>query len=392
MLGEVRFKNLQDSVKRALKNMPNDGLAQQLELDKTSCKYVPQRLVEVLNDYIDAGREKLIQKMLHEIDNAQFERDKSEIKYQKLNTMMSNENKETQEESHRLDVQIKSTNSKISDIQQKQASAESRYQKTLSKQDAFIRRSQIMLAKSKASLSSLAADLSEIRADVTVWNTMKTRSVRWATNQLKKGSEKIIEERHHNGIQSLKSTLSSKERDIENAKSRTVALKSSITALNSYLNGLAASSSIKNRINDKDGNSFGIVLNQVAKAQEKNAVAEITKSQQNSRDYIISIQSEYEKKMKEKDQELDEIMVQARKRRLKLQAELDKALEQIKALQGNRSDDGEDDLLDELERSSHDIESTSKKLDNTLLQLQREVKQATVITSKHTRIRNSDSD
>jgi chromosome segregation ATPase len=79
------------------------------------------------------------------------------------------------------------------------------------------------------------------------------------------------------------------------------------------------------------------------------------------------MREELEKLLREKEAELDQIIAQARKRRMKLQMELDAALEQIRRLQGSHASDT--DVAGDLEHSQYDFESSTRQLDATMSQL-----------------------
>jgi outer membrane protein TolC len=104
-------------------------------------------------------------------------------------------------------------------------------------------------------------------------------------------------------------------------------------------------------------------------AEQKAVVQQHLRSAEVSqKTYVRSVKEDFDQKLRDKQAELDRVIQQARKRRLKLQAELDEALEQIRALQGSWA--GDDDIESRIQDSiQYDFESSKRQLDETMSQL-----------------------
>jgi hypothetical protein len=160
----------------------------------------------------------------------------------------------------------------------------------------------------------------------------------------------------------------SKQSSITATKTKCSKLRESLRSFGTFINNIAGSNSISTRFSEGNPALLRDVLTAVIVAEENAAVKRQLQSGSPSRgNYVQSIRENYEKELQDKERELDEIIAQARKRRLKLQVELDAALDQIRRLQGSRS--SESNLTSDLERSQYDFESSTRQLDATMSQL-----------------------
>ena len=89
-----RYENLKLSIKDSLHRMKNDGLVSQLEQHKTSTKFASNRLYEVLKDFMDCWRERYIQKLHHDSEEAEISHDQILYKLQRVQTKLNLQNKE----------------------------------------------------------------------------------------------------------------------------------------------------------------------------------------------------------------------------------------------------------------------------------------------------------
>ena len=377
--GDSRIASLATAVKRALSHMQRDGLAQQLEMSKTSCQYVPRRLTEVLRDYIESRREKEIQRVLHETDNIAFERDKLELKLEKLKTEQDGANRAARAEHRRLNKIKHALFEKICEAKQQQVQHTAKFENAIIARQRHIRNTNVVLARSKVLLSSFAAELSELRADVILNSATSTRTVRSAFNRIKAEAGRRLHERGQNAKRAVKKQIRAKTAEVESIRAQTEAIKTSLADLHSFILGMAPSPT--STPESSDATSIRQLLSQILDAQEEQAIQgyiskggqSLTQLVRTRKGFVKSARKILEGKLNEKKQELDELITHARKRRLKLQEKLDAALEQLRSLQGSRI--SEDTLSST--GPQFDFESTTKQLDATLNQLGRELAKET---------------
>ncbi|OHT02600.1 hypothetical protein TRFO_07009 [Tritrichomonas foetus] len=369
-----RFSNLESSVKKALKQMQTDGLARQLELHRTSSIFAPKRLLEVLSDNIEASREKFIQQLLHEIDNSVFERDKVELKNQKLKTQILANSKAAKEENQKLKQRGIKISEMISEIQQKQTHREARFEKALSIRDNEIRKSNSLFSKTKSILRDLSSELSELRLQVSMYSTNSQRSLKSTCNKIKVESKHRLADVIESQEVKMTTSISSKKTEAETAKRKTASLQHAYNGIINYLNENAAAVSLSSRITNVHDIDSVVAQILEAKADEsvklhlKQASTQISSLNQDRKNYANSAARYVNEILRKKEKELDAIIAQARQRRHKLKADLAAAQEQIKALTGSKMS-GEGDSMKEFEKSNTELESATQMLDMTMSQL-----------------------
>lgn len=371
-----RIESLNSAVKKALNRMQTDGLAHQLELHKTSCHFVPRRMTEVLKDFIEVGREKDIQKLLHDIDNAVFERDKSQLKLQKARAQIEEKNREAKAVNKKLNQMKQKLTERISEIQQRQVHSDARYEKAIVAREDHIRKANVALAKSRTLLSALSADLSELRADVSLTSASSVRVLKSSFGQIMNEAKHRISIRSENVKQQMNKKKGEKEAELEEMRKKASGIRNAMQQIKSYINDMAQRCSLSVKVSD--GQGFGDVLSEVIIAQQEAAVKRhmadgvASLDLTGGKDGIAQSARElYERIMKQKAADLDQIIAQARKRRLKLQAELDSAMEQLKSLQSSRMVD-DVDLFNDVESSGYDLQATTQQLEATMSQLNKE--------------------
>ena len=377
-----RFSNLESSVKRALKQMQTDGLARQLEYHKTSSSFAPNRLLEVLSDNIEAGREKFIQQLLHEIDNCAFERDKIELKFQKLRTQIASNTKTANDQSKKLKQLGIKISTQISEIQQKQASRESRYEKAISFRNDEIQKSRILFKQSKQILDSLSSQISDLRMQVSSYSQTSSRTVKSTCNKIKIETKRILNDIFENQEEKMSDSLESKRSESESVKSQTIKIQNAYSSVISYINENAAALSLSERVvKEKNGSDVESIMNMIldAKADEaikyhlKQATVQLEDVVLDRQNFVSTSAKYYNDRLKKKEKEINEIILQAKRRRHKLKEDLMAAQNQIKSLTGSTFI-SEEESMKEFEQSNKELASARQMLDLTMSQLGLNVK------------------
>lgn len=369
-----RFHNLEQAVKRSLKQMQTDGLARQLEMHKTSSVFASKRLLEVLSDNIEASREKFIQELLHEIDNAVFDRDKIELKVQKVKDQIVSNSRAVKEENKKLKQLNQTLSSQIAQIQQKQAHRESRYETALSIRNAEIRKAQNLFTTTKSSLNALNSDLSNLRLQVSTLSSNSQRTLRSSFNQIKIKAQRFLTENKEDQETKYEEALNTKNNQLSALKKKNAVHQNAYNSIASYINEVALSSSLSGTVTDSQ--SIGPVLAQILEKKADEAV-KLHLKQSNTKidgisldrqNYVFSVTNYVNEELKKKENEIDEIIRQAKERRHKLKKELLAAQEKIKSLSGTGIKN-EDDSMKEFEQSELKLQSEKQKLDLAMSQL-----------------------
>jgi uncharacterized phage infection (PIP) family protein YhgE len=356
--------------------MKTDGLAVQLELHQTSSPFAVRRLTEVLRDHLGVGRERYIQKLRHDIDNAVFERDKSELKLRQLKIAMAERQRTVTKESRNLQHAKDALISRITDLQSEEPQIIAKYERSIQNREKRIRRSKLLLTKIRHNLESFSSDLTDLRAEVSLQSLSMTRLVRTNFNRVKTEVSRELEQHGHIIHDRSRKTVESKLSDASRCQNRSSELRKALSALTHYVNQLAAAASIQTRM--AESADFNSVFKEILVAEEETAIKHHIQEAGDHMGistqphlYVQSVKDHYDKALKAKEEELDRIIAHARKRRLKLQAQLDIAVGKIKSMQGSHLS-GED-LIGELETSTDDLAASTRRLDITMRQLRREL-------------------
>ena len=369
-----RFHNLETAVKRSLKQMQTDGLARQLEMHKTSSVFASKRLLEVLSDNIEASREKFIQELLHEIDNAVFDRDKVELKVQKIKDQIISNSKAVKEENKKLKQFTQSLSSEIAQMQQKQAHRESRFETAISLRDSEIRKAQNLFTTTKSSLNSLSSDLSNLRLQVSTFSANSQRTLRSSCNKIKIEAKRYLTEKNEDQEAKYTEALNSKKNQLDTLKKKNAVHQNAFNSITTYLNEIALASSLPGTVTDSQ--SIGPVLAQILEKKADEAVKLHLKQSNikidgialDRQNYVFSIKNYVDEELKKKENELDEIIRKAKERRLKLKKELLAAQEKIKSLSGTGIV-SDDESMREFEQSEMKLQTEKQKLDLAMSQL-----------------------
>jgi hypothetical protein len=179
-------------------------------------------------------------------------------------------------------------------------------------------------------------------------------------------SSQLIAQRRDSIIRKATRAIAAKQIEVDQSKSKCATLRSSNESATQYVNELARTMSLPGTTAEPGG--FRSVLESVFVAEQKQVVQQqLRNAEVGQKTFVKSAKDEFDQKLKDKQTELDRIIQAARKTRLKLQAELDAALEQIHKLQGSWADD---DIESSLEDSmQYDFQSSTRQLDETLGQL-----------------------
>ena len=370
---DPRAESLEATVKLALRRMQTDGLAHQLEMHRTSSQFVARRLTEVLKEFIEVGREKEIQKLLHEIDTAVFERDKTESKLQKARTDLEAASRNLKLENQQLTQARDILAGKLAEIKQKQSQTASDFESTIIARERQIRASHVVLAKTKALLSALAADLSEIRADTSVNLASGLHLVKSSFRKSKDDAAKQIKSRRAASQRRATQEVRAKTKHLDDLRAKTKSLETSVANLKTFLHGLSPGGAAAPPADSIQATLSALVAAKEAEAVEQHLAesSALPGLARSPAEFARAAKQLVEDQMKAKLAELEAIIAQARKRRLKLQAELDTALEQIRSLQGSRIYD-DSDFASNMS-PQFDFEGTTRQLDATLSQLGKEL-------------------
>lgn len=371
-----RYASLKHYIQESFKRMKKDGLALQLEKHYYSSKFTANRLVEVLGEFIDVGRERFMQKLIEDIEEAEMRKDKIIYKYKramKKNELTSNgvisENKKLSKRKLDLTQNINELNQKIKHISKS-------FKGVLSEKEARIAKTTKLISESKNTLSLLKIELDALKFNFKI---MKDEGVRYyskARKKVKKTALTYCYDSSMLGSYVNRADILKKEEELKYYKDKVDEVKKALSRVVSITNGIAAGIGIKERIDENAIDSYNQVLQAIVNNQEQNAImqhleestTDIPNVTKNPLEFVDSVRDTYESALREKENRLNEILRQAKNRRQKLQKEILEAGETLKAL-NETSITIDFDILDELQRSHQEFENTTHMLDQTLNKL-----------------------
>jgi hypothetical protein len=182
-------------------------------------------------DQIEAGREKFIQKLLHEIDNTIFERDKAEVKHQRLKAEVSSRWYEVLREMKRVTQAKETVSLRIQEMQLNHSQSVDRCQKGVPVRESQIANAGRVLAKSSMLLKSLSVDLSEVRSQVSLLPIQSPRTLGSETQGIRALAARRLSEQKDVIERKPLRQLSVKQAAIAASKSKCVVLCESIHSL-----------------------------------------------------------------------------------------------------------------------------------------------------------------
>jgi hypothetical protein len=363
LLIDERRENAEGAVKRALRQMQNDAIALQLGRHHISSQYAGHRLSEILRDEIDAEREKFIQNLLHEIDNCAFERDKLELKNRGLRREISAHSVETFTETKQLEQIRELLSGRIRHLQQAHLKAMHRFEKAIAASEIRLANSRPLFRKTKPVMNSLSADLSDLRAEVSLVTVQSIRVFRTVMGPVNDFVIDAISSQKEAIERKGSRKITAREAAVAKATSLCYALGESLHSFAAFVNALAGKS-VPRRVYAGKGELLHELLNSVIAAEEKAVVLKQIGGKGDIQ-FVQVWQADYQKILQEKENELEAAIEEARKKRMKLEVELDAALEQIRMLQGSQNMGG----TSEFEPSQSNFERSTRKLDETMSQL-----------------------
>jgi uncharacterized coiled-coil protein SlyX len=265
-----------------------------------------------------------------------------------------------------------SLSAQVAEAQSELPRMTARYERAMAACDKRIRRSHILLAQIKANLESLSTDLTDVRADVSLQSVSQMRLIRTQLNRIRSQAEKEAAHQREMAEHQTARSVSHKEAEIARLEKRSIEFANSRQVLTKFFNDLALTAGIPDRCDEPS--SFGAVFSEVLAAEGQAALKQHIREAGITTPvhlYIQSVREQCDRSLRAKEEELDNIIAQSRKRRRKLQDELDAALAKLRSLQGSQSFPSSDEMFDEIDHSSHDFDTSARQLDATMQRLRR---------------------
>lgn len=380
-----RFHNLEKAIKKSFNRMQTDALAHQLELHRTSSKFTNERLSEVFLESIDIARESFIQKLLQAIEQASCENDKVKLLIQKENAKSITNQKMLENENAKLKQRQFQLSEKLSELQYEDSSLETKYRSAIRIRQEQYRKSLTILSKARKDIKDLNSHIQKLRADTTLLSTSTIRDIRTLKEKSKQESGTYLYKFNEQQLQETKKNINSQKQYMRKVQQKRKELDASIHSLTKYLQEVATSSLPPNKIlknivetnnsKEMEKEQFSNLLNQVIQNEQQKAIQTAIKKSGGSKaktaeDYAHDLQVYYKSAIAQKDREIAELIEQAKKRRNRLQEELQKALDHIKELQDSQLST-EWNVVEQFEDSQSQYISQAKSLDDSISQLQK---------------------
>lgn len=364
-----RYDNLLRSVKEALNKMKVDGLAKQLQKHKTSNFYSANRLNEVLNEYINSWREYYIQQLISDIQEAELTKDKIEYKIQRIETKFNFQNREINKENHNLRKKRASIRTKIKSLQERLDEYDDGLNQIVSSGKKKLNYAQETLQMLKNTLMNLDMELNSTKTKFNADFAICMRNYKQVQNEVKRSAmTNTFGQVSINAIDSFEAIQ--KTNEIKRIQDKSEELSKAITKMVGFINSTSASCNIKEQIDNQYFQNTEKLLTQILKNKTSDYIdsrLRASGSTLNYTNFVSETKKNYTEALLRKEKEVDEIIRNARFRQKKLEEELVAAQKKLLMLQNVDSDD--DHIIEELQKTRKDLESTTHVLDQKLSQL-----------------------
>ncbi|EAX93236.1 hypothetical protein TVAG_156000 [Trichomonas vaginalis G3] len=364
-----RYDNLLRSVKEALNKMKVDGLAKQLQKHKTSNFYSANRLNEVLNEYINSWREYYIQQLISDIQEAELTKDKIEYKIQRIETKFNFQNREINKENHNLRKKRASIRTKIKSLQERLDEYDDGLNQIVSSGKKKLNYAQESLQMLKNTLMNLDMELNSTKTKFNADFAICMRNYKQVQNEVKRSAmTNTFGQVSINAIDSFEAIQ--KTNEIKRIQDKSEELSKAITKMVGFINSTSASCNIKEQIDNQYFQNTEKLLTQILKNKTSDYIdsrLRASGSTLNYTNFVSETKKNYTEALLRKEKEVDEIIRNARFRQKKLEEELVAAQKKLLMLQNVDSDD--DHIIEELQKTRKDLESTTHVLDQKLSQL-----------------------
>lgn len=362
-----RYDNLFRSVKEALNKMKNDGLAKQLQKHKTSNYFSPDRLNEVMNEYINSWREYYIQQLIHDIQEAELTKDKIEYKIQRIETRLNFENREINKENHNLRKRKASIKSNIKHLQETLGQYDEGLNQIVSSRAKKVYYAQESLRTIKNSLVNLDMELNSIKTKYRTEFSVCMRQYKQMQSDIKTTAiSHAFEQEMTSAIEDFE--IIQKVNEIKKTQEKTVEISKSLEKFIGYINNTSSACNIKEQVDTQYFQNAERILTTIVNNKTTDYIdnrLRFNGSTLNFSNFVSETKKKYNDSLLKKEKEVEEIIKNARLRQKKLEEELIKAQQKLIALQNiDGSDD--DEIIQELQKTRKDLESTTYALDQKL--------------------------
>ena len=366
-----RYENLHSSVCESLKRMKDDGLVVQLELHKTSTKFASERLYEVLNEFMNCWREKYIQKLQHDIEEAEITHDQILYKFQRIRSKIINKNKEKFNQTKELKDKKREILSNIKIVQTQIHQIGKGFGNLINGKEQKIAGATETLDIIKDSISTLRTDVDALKSKFRSDQAQNMRQFKQIQQTVKSGASKCV---YGYDISELNESYGhfdsiQKEKEITRIKMQNTKLQSSLKTILNYINSISSATNVTEKVDESNFQNISKVITKVSEYKSQEYTQMKTQGLTiNSDNFVQKVKSDYDEALLKKQQEIDEIMRQSKEKRKKLKLDLRRATQQLMIMRRNHEqfEDDDNDIFKEIQKSSRDLEATKLILDQTM--------------------------
>ena len=370
-----RYENLNLSVRDALHRMKRDGLVAQLELHRTSTPFAGDRLYEVLDEFMNCWREKYIQKLQHDTEEAEITHDQILYKFQRVQSKLQLQNKEAFSQLKLLKKKKQELTSNISTLETQIKQIGKGFGNLINGKNKKITTVNEALDIIKDDITALRLDINSMKSKFSSDQALNLRQFKNYQANIKSEVSKSVFGYDISQNETYEQfDILQREEEITKIKVINTKLQSSLKSLVGYLNSLSTANNLPQRVDESNSyQNITTVLNNIFECKSKEHISTTLQdsgSSMKATNFVEQVKSEYDEALLKKQREIDEIIKQTKMRRKKLESDLQKATRQLAQLRNaHQYYDDDNDIFNEIQKSRRDYEATSHILDETMNKL-----------------------
>ncbi|OHT11761.1 hypothetical protein TRFO_18748 [Tritrichomonas foetus] len=384
---QKRISSLASYLRSSVEQLLRDKLILQLTGATVNSAELSQNMVNVFQTTLTSEREKYIDELIAKLSKIKSEKNSIENEFTQI---QSSNNKDTDviiQENEQLKVQIESLEAKLKSTEWKQNNKEKNYKRQLKEKDGQASQVKTLIDSTQNAQHVLSQQLREIRSSFSRLQRNQVRLIGQAktmcTSQINESVElnaSALKNNHTKQVSHIVDTIN-KEKKMQH--SIEIGCQQLIESLNCYASGSIQHLDFSS---DEFSSHVGEIrdfIDDIIETRKKAAIDDLKRQVAESipgieignQNVTDAIDRHLKARIKAKEAECQRLLQESEQREALLRQKLKEALERIQKLQSSESDYK---YIDEFEKQKMEWENTRKKLDQTMIV----VNKTRTITSK----------
>lgn len=383
IIGE-RFTNLEKSINLFLKQIKKNGLAKHLQYYRASNSFDAGQYVDLFDEILNEQRERLLLKIHQEIDHETFLINQYKAKLERKNQKCFNETKDLRSKNERYHQIFETINNRLSSLKNSQETTEQMYIQKTEALQGLIELNTIVQNKQKKDIIPICRQtLTDLHDDFSNEITSSISDILHAykmriDSQISSRIRYFIFSKRDNYLNSILKL----KKEIDDIKTANIQFSNALKDITDFISAFCGSESddyqsvIDQIPNIVDQLKKGIINSCLVESKSKymdsnpspnkasNKKSVMSGISTNADSFTDSIKNAVQFALSKREKQFEKLENFARKKRLNLQKEYDKALHKLDNINASRPDHTE--IIDEMNMSSVSYIEKSKKLDETI--------------------------